>query len=345
MQQYDQLRSYSADAEKAGVLHDEQLNVIRNEKWFHLFVPEEYGGLELSLPEAVRLEEKIAHADGSSGWVVTLCAGAAMFVGYFQAALREEIFANKEVCIAGSGKTSGLALTKDDTFVVNGSWPYASGAAFADWFTANCKISGHKLPESSFILKREEVEIENASWNYIGLNATAGHSFNINSIQIPKNRMFTISPESTTLPQPIYRYPFLQMAESTIAINIAGMSSYFFELATAMIANKETEHLKNSSAREKGLFILKTAAKEFSDLKLTFYKALEASWKSHINKDHISADTLQAVTHSSLSMARRSRFLVNEVFPYCGLAASRQENHINQVWRNINTASHHTLML
>lgn len=343
MQQIEKLRIHTAAAEKAGVLHPDQLRIIQEEKWFHLFVPKEYGGLELSLPEAVRLEETIAYADGSTGWVVTLCAGAAMFIGYFQKDLRDEVFANKHVCIAGSGKISGTALPGDHDFLVNGKWPYASGAPFADWLTANCRIA-NSSSVSSFIFKKEEVTLE-PSWNYIGLNATAGHSFSVKDTRVAQNRSFIISPQTATLPHPIYRFPFLQMAQATIAINIAGMCTCFFEVATNMIERKETEHPTSADTKEKGLLLLKKAIEECKELKKTFYKQLDNSWMEHVKKGYVSSIMLSDLSQSALIMAQRSRSLANEVFPYCGLAASMQSNIINQVWRNINTASQHSLML
>ncbi len=344
MQQIEKLRRYTAEAEKAGVLHPAQLQIIQEEKWFHLFVPKEYGGLELSLPEAVRLEETIAYGDGSTGWVVTLCAGAAMFIGYFQKDLRDEVFANKDVCIAGSGKVNGTALPGERDFLVNGKWPYASGAPFADWLTANCRISGSSSLISSFIFKKEEVILE-PTWNYIGLNATAGHSFSVKDTRVAQNRLFIISPQTATLPQPIYRFPFLQMAQATIAINIAGMCAFFFETAMNMIERKETEHHASVEAKEKGLALLKKAVEECKELKKNFYKQLDNSWSEHVKKGYVSSTMLGALSQSALIMAQRSRSMANEMFPYCGLTASIQSNIINQVWRNINTASQHSLML
>ncbi len=134
----DVIRNYSTEAEAMGHLHPMQINIIREQRWFHLFVPKEYGGLDLSLPEAVRLEENIAYADGSVGWVVTLCAGAAMFIGYFDKQLADEIFTDPNVCIAGSGHVNGTAEILKDGFLVNGTWPYASGTPHATWLTANC---------------------------------------------------------------------------------------------------------------------------------------------------------------------------------------------------------------
>src|SRR5690606_11210465 len=94
-----QLRRFAYQAEVQGVLTAEQLAIIYHHRWFKLFVPASLGGLELSLPEGVLLEEELARIDGSLGWTVTLCAGANLFVGYMDRAVGETIFADAEVCL------------------------------------------------------------------------------------------------------------------------------------------------------------------------------------------------------------------------------------------------------
>lgn len=335
------IRKYSPLAEAMGHLHPMQINIIREQRWFHLFVPKEYGGLELSLPEAVRLEEAIARADGSVGWVVTLCAGAAMFTGYFDKQLADEIFIDPNVCIAGSGHVNGTAEISENGFVVNGTWPYASGAPHATWLTANCLV-GKKV--QSFIFKREEVELH-PTWKYIGLNATAGYSYSVKNLSIPANRTFIIDAAHAVLPHAIYKYPFLQLAETTIGANISGMCLYFVELAREVLTAKQPKYERAESVKRKGLELVASAENEMETLRRNFYKKLDQSWDLHIKTGSISDDVLKEVSTSSLTLSQRSRELVNTIYPYCGLDAARVETTINQVWRNINTASQHSLLV
>ena len=331
----DSIRKHSMEAERQGNLAPEQLELVYKQKWFHLFVPEEYGGLALSLPEAVRLEENIAYADGSVGWVVTLCAGAAMFIGYFDKALADEIFTDENVCLAGSGKANGTATRVGDRFEINGSWPYASGARHATHFTANCFINGGGKIQS-FVFKKDEVTLHR-NWKYLGLNATAGDSFSVNKLVIPANRTFIIDPRHAKLAHPVYRYPFLQLAISTIAANISGMCRYFFDLAEQLLANKQS----SSQALQ---FIVSGLA-EMDLLRKVFYFALDDSWFNHVTGAGITTLQLTAVSQASLQLAQQSRNLVNQLYPYCGLEAANTDTTINQVWRNINTASQHTLLV
>jgi alkylation response protein AidB-like acyl-CoA dehydrogenase len=335
------LQKYSSDAEILSQLHPEQLNIINKQRWFHLFVPEEYGGLGLSLPDAVHLEEEIAYTDGSVGWVVTLCAGAAMFIGYFDRVLVDEVFSDPDVCIAGSGHVNGTAEHDKDGFIVNGTWPYASGAPHAKWFTANCVVDN---TVRSFIFKREEVALH-PSWKYIGLNATAGYSYSARHLKVPANRSFIIDPAHARMPQPVYKYPFLQLAETTLAANISGMCLSFIEVANEMLNAKQPKYARAEEVKRKGLELTAKAGKEMELLRNAFYGALDDSWQLHTTTDAISDEVLKKVSGSSLRLAQRARELVNEIYPYCGLNAARTETMINQIWRNINTASQHNLLL
>src|ERR1700744_6124630 len=81
----DIIRNAAPKAEETGKLTKEQLALIHDQKWFKLLAPQKYGGLQMSLPDALELEEALAWADGSVGWMVTLCAGAGWFGGFTDA--------------------------------------------------------------------------------------------------------------------------------------------------------------------------------------------------------------------------------------------------------------------
>src|SRR5260221_7354589 len=114
------VRGSSSGAEQLGRLHPKQLSLIYAQRWFNLFVPIEYGGLELSLPEGLKIEEGLAWADGSTGWTVTLCSGANWFIGFLKKS--QEIFNNDRTCLAGSGYPSGIAKITSRGYEITGRW-------------------------------------------------------------------------------------------------------------------------------------------------------------------------------------------------------------------------------
>lgn len=343
---------YAALSETEQMLHPAMLELAYQQGWFKLFVPPVYGGPGKTLPEILRLEEAIAAADGSLGWTVTLCSGAGWFAGFLNPELARELFADPKVCFAGSGEVGGTATEKDGQYIVNGTWRYASGAMHATVFTANCILqneAGEQLLDEagapivvSFILKKEEVHII-SGWSYFGLVATGSHAFEAKNVTVPGNRTFKIN-ENIQAGGLGFDYPFLQMAETTLAVNIAGMGQHFINLAAA--AFQQRTGLKRYTEEQIRHFyeVLDSVKAKIKTARTDFYEAFDNSWLALITYNTIPASVLQEVSTRSRILAHYSREACDTLYPYCGLDAARKETTINRVWRDIHTASQHSLL-
>jgi alkylation response protein AidB-like acyl-CoA dehydrogenase len=334
-------------AEEKGTLTPAQLDIIYKQKWFKLFVPKEYNGLELSLPEGLRIEEALATIDGSLGWTVTLCSGATMFIGYLEQDIAKVIFADEKVCFGGSGRPSGNAKVNSKGYEVSGLWHYATGAPHNTIFTANCVIEKDGSPLQyedgspviqSFFFTQEEVTIHE-DWKTMGLIATAGHSFEVKDLLLPANRTFIIDSQHATLPHPVYHYPFLQFAEATIAVNTLGMAQHFLEECEA-IFKRRNNNGNSTSLIEKS----EEAMKELDALRQQFYATVEGSWDAFVNHTKEELQTLQSVSSVCREMVRTARALINELYPFCGMIAADPSSTINRIWRDIFTGSQHSLL-
>ena len=67
------------------------------------------------------------------------------------------------------------------------------------------------------------------------------------------------------------------------------------------------------------------------------------AWETLIVKRAIPKAMLNQVSALSHGLVARSRDLVNELYPFCGLEAANTRNEINRVWRNFHTAGQHAL--
>jgi len=345
------IRSVIPEAEQAGSLHQRQLAVIYEQRWFNLFVPKTYNGLQLSLPEGLRLEESLAWIDGSVGWTVTLCGGANWFIGFLQPELSMMIFSNGSVCLAGSGRPSGKASIVDGGYEITGRWKYATGSAHATAFTANCVIENNGIVQydvngkpiiRSFVFLRDEVTLYD-DWDNIGMLATSSNSFEVQRVRVPENRTFIIAAEAAKLDLPIYQYPFLQFAEATLAVNISGMSMRFLELCEKLFIERDKYYKTEGS--HTALTCLETAIKKLAMARKSFYYAIQNSWNECERYRRVNADLLQQVSIKSRELATIARRLTDELYPYCGLTAARKSSDINRVWRNLHTASQHSVLV
>ncbi|HRP56680.1 acyl-CoA dehydrogenase [Agriterribacter sp.] len=345
----DTIRRYAAAAEQLGQLHPQQLKLIFEQNWFNLFVPRSMGGLELQLPEAVRLQEALALADGSVGWTVTLCSGANWFIGFLDKQAASSFFSDKQVCLAGSGAASGKAAVAENGYLINGHWKYATGAPYATAFTANCVIEKNGAPvlkedgsplTGSFIFKKEEVTLHN-DWNTTGMKATASQAFSVEALAVPGERCFIIDREYALLPDPVFYFPFLSFAEVTLTANYSGMAFHFTDLCKALFEDRIKRHGYNITEACEMLETLARSKSRLEDARQVFYEVLEKTWANGCGEKQWSASSVNSLGEACRSLVKLSRRAVDELYPYCGMAASDQNSEINRVWRDFHTASLH----
>jgi alkylation response protein AidB-like acyl-CoA dehydrogenase len=283
-----------------------------------------------------------------------LCSGANWFIGFLQQDTAATLFQSEKVCLAGSGRPSGIArMINDDEFEISGSWPYATGAAHATAFTANCHIEkdGSILLQedgtpivATFIFLRNEVQIQD-DWKGMGMMATSSNSFEVSGLKVNKNRRFEIDENKTILPDKIYQYPFLQFAESTLAVNMSGMAIHFMDLFGENLKERNlSDHFTEN--RRQALFLrCEAARRKQQEARDHFYQTLQTSWDGWDDNKYFATPALENVSHVSRHLSVTSREVVDELFPLCGLVASNPASAMNRVWRNLHTASLHPFLL
>ena len=339
----DILRNHSKEAGQHKQLHPEQIQLLYDNDWLKALVAKDYGGLEWTLPQIVSFEEAIGWADGSAGWVFTLCSGAGWFSGFLNKDFGQKIFSEKNVCLAGSGAVSGVAKKiNDHHFLINGSWQYASGAPFATVFTANCFIEEEQKVKA-FCFLRDEV-VTHKTWNSIGLVASSTESFSVSDLVVPAERCFEIDAAKAVVQSPLYQYPFKQLAESTIAANISGMALHFMEACEALFKEKKYgNHLLWDNEKLRQVF--RQAQCDWSDGRSQLHATVDISWNELLNNKKISGENLLSVSSSSQQLAKVCRHIVNSLYPFTGLTGANKDSAVNQVWRDFQTGSQHTVFM
>lgn len=344
------IRTEAIIAEKQGKLTARQLSLIYEQGWFKMLMPTIYGGKQISLLDAMQLQEELAKADGSIAWVVTLCSGAGWFGGMMNETFATQQLKEDKVCLAGSGSTGTAKKTKTG-YVLNGNWPYASGAPDATLFTVNCVVTsnGEAVQNEqgvdkilSFAVLKSEVKVTQ-EWNGMGMAATASHSFEIKDLAVGADRAFDIN--IPTVDAPLYRYPFLQLAEATLAINMVGMGLRFMELCREYITSKSIAGTMPPIDLEELNATYDTLAQKLAAAREKLYYAVDMSWQVCQANKVISTSVLYKVSLAAAGCVNTVRDCVHILYPFCGLKAVNRDSEINRVWRDIQTAGQHTLLV
>lgn len=345
------LRHGADAADQAQQLTPEQITVIHQQQWLRMLVPKTLGGLELPLPAAVRIEEAVSQADGSCGWVVTLCAGAGWFAGFLPVQLSRGIFATPSVCLAGSGAPTGFASKDGDGWLLHGDWSHASGSQIATHVTLNAQLLDGGLPlldargqplVRAFVVPADCVKVDTQSWQSIGLRASTSRAFSIDGVRAEAMQVFDIAPAAAVQASPLYRFPFMSLALVTLAACMAGMARHFMELAQPLVARRLPQ-LDGSCAG--AIAAWQDGRQAIGTARADFYALLEQGWEMVTRGDAMTDHGERDLNDAAHALARVCREAVDAVYPYCGLRAADTRTELNRVWRDVHTASQHSLWL
>lgn len=328
-------------------LTDEQLNWVYDKKLFKLWVPKSFGGLEMDFVEGLRTLESLAYEDGSLAWTVTLCSGANLFIGFVDES-QHTLFNDREICLGGSGFNSGIAEKDEKGYRIKGEWKYATGAHHLTHFTLVAEIwqnekpvldNNGKIKTAAFFVDKEDVKIIE-DWQTFGLESTASHSFAVDNVQVDKGREFHIAIDQRSIDHPLYSIPFAFFAEATLLVNYIGMFRKFLDL-TEISFTRYPVRRKVKEEPSKKTEVLNAIKRKFNEQSEEYFGLVEKMWREKIYAE----ETCMKSNHLAKEIVRfikeKSAFLI----PYCGIYAAQKDSEINSVFRNIFTASQHSLLL
>lgn len=309
-------------------LSAERLEQIYHKKWFKLFVPEAFGGLELSLKEGAQILTKAASIQGGLGWIVNLGCGANWFSGFFKSKIARELFSPSETVVAGSGFVNGTFKKQDGEILLNGSWPKCTGAAHATLFSLNAKNEAGKT--QSFIVPAEKVQFSDKDWPIFGLKNTSTFSINLKNVAIPHSFGFTINEVKNHHGYAVFHIPFESFARLCMASSYIGIVECFINYAKAQWGNDNEsiarEIEKTSSIIDEAKDIRNRWAGELQQL-----VANEELTEKHQDKIH------HSFGKTNLLLFKQAQ----QLFLAGGLAMVEEDQLVHWAYRDVLAAAQH----
>ena len=192
---HDEIIKASSQMENSKAMEKSVFQKIVDTGLLRALHPKDLGGAEYSAPEMLPLIEEIAKADGSTAWSFMVAAEMPAIFQRFSKLVQSEIFEDSCDVLARAPLTPQPGTKKvDGGFLVNGTWPLASGSYVADWFIVAGLVTDERevsdnhlidLPELRiFLIPGNEVKkLDN--WSSIGLRATESHDVKVENIFVP----------------------------------------------------------------------------------------------------------------------------------------------------------------
>ncbi|MCY0942929.1 acyl-CoA dehydrogenase family protein [Streptomyces antarcticus] len=160
---------------------------------YRILVPRRYGGYEFGAETFLKVTTTLARGCPSTGWMYCLGAAHALAVAsLFEERAQAELFEGGDFISPATITPSGSARRgPDGAWIINGTFPYCSGAPYATHFIGHTVIEGEEggdgVPPKLllFIAPREQWTMLDDWGGQLGLKGSGSHSITFEDGLIP----------------------------------------------------------------------------------------------------------------------------------------------------------------
>jgi indole-3-acetate monooxygenase len=348
----DEIRQFAAQAETTRRLPDELIHDLKRAGLFSLYTPREFGGLELPLPDALRVVEAVAQHDGSTGWTVALGIANALFTSALPEASAARIFADGPVLIAGAPAFGVRAQRVDGGYRITGRWSYNSGAPNADWVVAPAPIFDGDVPRMGpfgpemvmCFVHPSDVEIID-TWYVTGLRASGTQDLYVEDLFVPDEMTggFAMPDGPRALREsPITRIGFLTLfgivQSPPVCLGLARRAiDEFKEIARSkqdMFGARLSEKVQAQTGLARAEALVGSA-------RAYWYAEVRSIWDAVENKCELSLEQRARMRIASLMAVEQSVAAAELLYRLAGTSAIFQSAPLERCWRDVHTAAQH----
>ena len=320
--------------------------------FYRMFVPETYGGLEVSPAEASRVFETLAQADASCGWVAFIGATSGSVLARLPEHAAREIFHDAETLLCGVFAPSGDAVICDGGFRVNGRWQWGSGTQNAQWVLGGCTISrdGEPLLTSSgvprnhmLVFSPDQVHFHD-TWHVSGLRGSGSLDFEVRDAFVRESRAVGYLIQENPA-RPLYQFPqfaFLALGIAAVALGIArGAIDELVALASTKVRAGGTASL---ASRVHAQMDVATAEATLRSARAFYYEAIDAAWQKARRGDAIPIEERRDIRLATTHAVQASVRVVDSMYTLAGGSSVYDTSDLQRRFRDVHVATQHVMV-
>ena len=195
-----------------------------------LVLPRVYGGDEIDPSSYLMALEEISRHDGSVGWNLFVANSSCLITPFLDPETARTIYAEPDAWMSWGPPDAQKARAVDGGFIVDGTWPFASGCRQANWMGAHCMVENPdgsvrlnacgKPSITSFLFPVDEVTLID-TWDTLGLRGTASDSYRVENLFVSEAFTGTREePGNRQVSGPLYWFT----QQGIYAVGVAGVA-------------------------------------------------------------------------------------------------------------------------
>jgi alkylation response protein AidB-like acyl-CoA dehydrogenase len=333
-------------------LPDELVNRLKDAGLFSIYTPEEFGGLDLPLPEALRVVEEVARHDGSTAWIVALGVGNSLFTSMLSTRSAASVLGNGATLISGAPAFGVRAVPVEGGYQLTGRWSYNSGAPNADWIGVPAPIfdgdeprMGATGPEMVFaFLPPSDVQIID-TWFVTGLRATGTQDLFVEHAFVSEEMTGRFGmPEG---PHPVHeriinRVPFITLFGMVQSPPVClGLARRAIEEFRQLALTKESAFGPRMSDQVQAHVGLARAEALVRSARALWQHQVQLVWDAALAGCEFSVRDRADARMAALVAVEQSVAAADLLYRLAGTSAIFQSSPLERCWRDVHTAAQH----
>jgi indole-3-acetate monooxygenase len=320
--------------------------------FYRMFVPEVYGGLEVSPLDGVRVFETLARADASCAWVAFIGATSGSVLARLPPDFAQEIFPHPETLITGVFAPSGTADHRPGGFAVNGHWQWGSGSQNAQWILGGCALTedgapmrtGSGAPRTHMLAFTPDQVRFADTWHVSGLRGTGSLDYEVRDVFVPETRavgyLITKNPE-----RPLYQFPqfaFLALGIAAVALGAArGAIDDLIALASTKVRAGGSVRLAERAYAQMDVAKAEAALRS---ARAFYYETLEAAWQKALRGEPIPVPERRDLRLATTHAMQAAVLAVDSMYTLAGGSSVYETSNLQRRFRDVHVATQHIMV-
>jgi alkylation response protein AidB-like acyl-CoA dehydrogenase len=318
-----------------------------------IMAPTAYGGYELPVRALIEAERVIAQGSTAASWVLMVCAAHTFIAGRMPRRGQDEIFdGHPGMLIPGVPSLRGTCQHAPGGYVLNGRWPYASGADHGDWVLVGCKgipnDAGQACPPLIVVMPKKDAVIDD-TWFTLGMRGTGSKDIVLKDAFVPEHYTMPLREAQFGLipgvDSPLYRLPIRPALATMLLGTIIGMAERGLQLFIDTTRGRRDVYTGVLKADNPG--IQRRVAEASTEITCAWALAQQNCdlLEDAMRHDPPMPTPQRAQVRWNAAYATElCRRACNRLFEGAGAGAAHDSHSLQIFFRDMNTASHHAML-
>ncbi|MEO9633532.1 MAG: acyl-CoA dehydrogenase family protein [Parasphingorhabdus sp.] len=332
----------------------ETISEMQEAGFFKVLQPKRMGGYEMHPNVFFSIQKLLAEGCMSTGWVYGVLGCHPYEMALFDDKAQQEVWGdNPSMLVSSTYQPVGKVEHAEGGFYLSGHWGFSSGSVHCGWVLLGALVfpeDGQGPPDMrTFLLPREDYEIDRDSWQVFGLQGTGSHDIIVDRVFVPEYRTHRAvegfmcdNPGQKVNEGPLYSLPWAQVFVRSVSTAAFGGARAAVNAAMAIMESRISTNTGKASKEDPMLHgAIAAAHSQMLEMELTQKASFDELMELAESGKEIPMEKRSLFAYQSSTVVRRLARLVDDMMQLLGGRAIYTSSDIIQPWLDLNAARAH----